>query len=296
MRHGIAYILQQEPLILTGFTSAVKEISRITRPFTFLCHNPWLIRVKSLPRYLLLARSIPKHGKIHFITNEESEARLLRMVGLKADCVGQNLHIRENVFKPNPKASKDFDAVLASQILPAKRNHLAKEIKRLAVVTYIDGAKSWNLAEHEPCLAHAESNQTFLPADSVCAIFNRSACGLALSAEEGAMLACTEYLLAGLPVVTTPNRGGRNRYLGAGYSITVPPNAEKIRRAAEDFRDNPPDPEWIREKTLLAMNRDRRAFLEIATNYGGYLTTEEIWGGPQGIEQKGIPLEQAKSL
>lgn len=57
--------------------------------------------------------------------------------------------------------------------------------------------------------AEAPAPPAFLPPAQVCAALNRGEVGLALSELEGACWASTEYLLCGLPVVSTPCSGGR---------------------------------------------------------------------------------------
>jgi hypothetical protein len=49
----------------------------------------------------------------------------------------------------------------------------------------------------------------YLTQKEVNYFYNRSRVGLCLSAHEGASLASAEYLLAGIPIVSTPSKGGR---------------------------------------------------------------------------------------
>ena len=66
-----------------------------------------------------------------------------------------------------------------------------------------------------------------LNTEEVRRILVQSRCGLALSAQEGAMYASGEYLLAGLPVVTTRSRGGRDAFT---IPIMSPPSKIDPRR------------------------------------------------------------------
>lgn len=54
-----------------------------------------------------------------------------------------------------------------------------------------------------------------------------------MSAEEGSMRAFMESLLCGIPVVTTPSRGGRARYAFEPYVVTVAPDTIEIARAVK---------------------------------------------------------------
>ena len=61
-----------------------------------------------------------------------------------------------------------------------------------------------------------------LDVEQVRRILVQSHCGLALSTEEGAMYASGEYLLAGLPVVTTA-LGGALEIVDESCGLLVPP-------------------------------------------------------------------------
>ncbi|WP_164127899.1 glycosyltransferase, partial [Stenotrophomonas maltophilia] len=62
-----------------------------------------------------------------------------------------------------------------------------------------------------------------LTPEAVNRVYNQAAVGLCLSAVEGAMCASMEYLMAGLPVVSTPSVGGRDVYFDPDYCIIAEP-------------------------------------------------------------------------
>ncbi|HEV2171727.1 MAG TPA: hypothetical protein VGR40_12305 [Candidatus Binatus sp.] len=55
-------------------------------------------------------------------------------------------------------------------------------------------------------------------------------CGLALSAIEGACYASTEYLLCGLPVVSTESVGGRDAYYDSENAVMVAASPQDVMR------------------------------------------------------------------
>jgi glycosyltransferase involved in cell wall biosynthesis len=67
----------------------------------------------------------------------------------------------------------------------------------------------------------------------VAAALHRCSVGGIFSAEEGACYACTEYLLCGLPVITTNSIGGRNMWLNASNSITVEATPEDVAQGVQ---------------------------------------------------------------
>lgn len=301
MRAQVVYLLCEDPLVVSGSFATYESMGRLKRPFTFIYHNPGWIRARSLLRYLKFLRHFGKNAKLHFITNEESEARWLMLLGQKATCLGHNLHVRDGFFTPDPSTPKRYDAVYAATMAPYKRIELAREIERLLFVTYVGRQEEWDLHAYEPRLRHADFNRRFISREEVRECYRSSQVGLALSAAEGAMFSCTEYLLCGLPVVSTPNRGGRNRYLTPETSTTVAPDPHVIRTAVNRYCQSPPNPDTIREITLNLMRRDRAAFVELLNRYGATRTADphsemdRIWGTEQGIEKLAIPLADIPS-
>ncbi|MBX3581879.1 MAG: glycosyltransferase [Rhizobiaceae bacterium] len=102
-----------------------------------------------------------------------------------------------------------------------------------------------------------------MPPEDVNRHLNDAAVGLCLSAVEGPMFASTEYMLAGLPVVTTPNRGGRDVYMDDEYCLTVPPDPRSVGEAVEALKARRIPRNYIHERTLTKLERDRRRFVDL---------------------------------
>ena len=137
-------------------------------------------------------------------------------------------NLPESIFKPLAGASVEFDAIYNAKLAPWKRHELSLGIERCAFLFYRDRTEPdapertrLSSASHT---AEARGHVFINPIDAdgfsmrlepieVNRHLNRAAVGLCLSKTEGAMFASTEYLLAGLPVVTTPSHGGRDVYL-----------------------------------------------------------------------------------
>jgi hypothetical protein len=77
------------------------------------------------------------------------------------------------------------------------------------------------------------------------------------------MYASIQYLLAGLPVVTTRSLGGRDVFFDQEYVATVDDRAEAVRLGVEELirRDIPPG--VIRAKTLARIAVQRSALIAI---------------------------------
>ncbi len=80
----------------------------------------------------------------------------------------------------------------------------------------------------------------------VAEIVRRSHSGLILSEREGVCRASCEYLLAGIPVVSTRSAGGRDVWYDDYNAILVEPTAEAVATAVEELVAHPRDPRRIR--------------------------------------------------
>ena len=75
------------------------------------------------------------------------------------------------------------------------------------------------------------------------------------------MRASIEYLLCGLPVVTTHNRGGRDRYLRSEYAIFVEPDPGAVADAVSQLAVRRIPRDAIRADVLRNIAIDRQRFL-----------------------------------
>jgi glycosyltransferase involved in cell wall biosynthesis len=297
MRANTVYILSHDPLVVTGGFSTLESLAECRRPMTFLYHNVGWLRAHSLPRYIKASRQFIGQRRLIVVTNEPSEARWLRLVGIESYPLSHNIHVRDNFFTPLQQIPKLYDAVYSAQLSPFKRLELARDIPSLRVVTYAIGETEWDLHAYEPSLRHATFNKTWLPSDEVRQAYRSARVGLALSKKEGAMFASMEYLMCGLPVVTTRNRGGRNRYFTPRNSIFTAAHPAAVARAVSAYVAQPPDPMQIREEVMTLVRRDRLAYLDVFSRRCAIAIPdregelERLWGGQDGIEKHGVPIQ-----
>ena len=102
--------------------------------------------------------------------------------------------------------------------------------------------------------------------DEVCNVLSASRCGVILSAEEGACFAAVEYLLCGLPVVTTPSIGGRDAMFDSDYVIYAEPDPESVAEAVKKAANLTISPEEIRERTIAKIRKGREQYCRILDN------------------------------
>jgi len=77
------------------------------------------------------------------------------------------------------------------------------------------------------------------------------------------MYAATEYLLCGLPVVSTPSLGGRDEWFDTRFVRIVPDDATAIAEAVRELISLNLSPHLIRQETLRRVVEHRRRFFDL---------------------------------
>ena len=148
-----------------------------------------------------------------------------------------------------------YNAIYNAVLYKYKRHELAFGIDKLALIYYLrnHNNKIYYINDNEMQygveLKAKLSNMNnvtlindmlgyyrYLDKSSICSYYNESKCGLCLSDIEGACLASIEYLLCGIPVITTYNHGGRDVLLkSSGYATYVNDNIDDISNAVDNI-------------------------------------------------------------
>jgi len=246
------YILSTEPLIVSYIGDfpvrpqwfRPKHVLQSVAGFA----APWKRMVRHKKNQILHSFRGRKH---HFIVNALEEEVWRKRWLMRGSHFSSSLYVNEHIYKLLDEL-KHYDAIYIAQLLPFKRHWLAKDIERLMIVSY-----GGDLPTFCPELAHAEYNKEFIPRPELAKKINQACAGLCLSAEEGAMYASVEYLLCGIPVVSTPSKGGRDEFFNEQNSIIVPPQADAVAQAVQRWQASPPNPHTIREQTLKQLNNVR---------------------------------------
>ena len=304
------------PIFLSGL--AFKEYLGIAgafgrrfgnRPAAFVLYPTWTIASKEQAALVIAAaqRHLDKYPDHHLVllcnTGEERD-RLLEG-GLRAMLLNKNFLVSERNFRPLPAVEIEFDAIYNARFDPLKRHYLAAEIEILAYLSYDDPANTaqsrqeqrelfLDLMARHPNHVLLNPMDDGLPvrlaADDVNAALNRAAVGLCLSQMEGANYASMEYLLAGLPVVSTPSIGGREVYFDPDFCTICDPDPAAVRRAVESLRSRHIPREYVRERTLARIEPERRRFLTLLDDL------REMLGGERQFEEGSWPFPHASEL
>ena len=232
---------------------------------------------------------------------DANEAAVLQREGLAVVHCSVSALVRDDFFVPTPGRQPRFDAIYDARWTDYKRHDLARFVRSLALIAApsVEPRRCTHGYSLRTCVAvrHATwisnpwgvTKKPWLSVEEVNAAYNQARVGLCLSRAEGVMFASIQYLLAGLPVVTTRNLGGRDEFFSQSYVRWVDDHPEAVADAVDELVTLNLDPHAIRDKTLAKMTEHRgrmQAWIQqVIAAEGGELGR---WGGewPAGLPNK----------
>ena len=192
-----------------------------------------------------------------FMFNSQIEKDFFENFGFKGEVINHNCWLDENIII-NMKVDKIYDAVMVARRTAFKRHLLASKVKKLALVC--GGSNHGNSVCAIPDALYSSQEQLGL--EDTCRKINESKCGLILSASEGACFSSSEYLLCGIPVVSTKSFGGRDIWYNDYNSIICEDNEDSVAEAVEYFVNNPRDALKIRNDHIEQSKVQRAMFVK----------------------------------
>ena len=293
-----AYVISTDPLIIHGYNysnviTPAKELSPYLKKHkvTYVISIAWSLHVHNrLARvgrlYAEHKRKFPNH-EIIILANDQREFDGLHELGVPTIMCNHNSFINEKNFTIVP-AEKQYDGVINSRMQPYKRIELARETKNLCLVA----SEVYQNPEYTKYVTSTMPYMDFvqfvdgkftkpLTKVQLSELYGKCRCGLILSAAEGACFAAGEYLLCGLPVVTTHNKGGRDTFYHSDYTIWCDDNPESVKEAVQKAATLTISPEEIRERALGLMHEHRENYIaklnEIALAAGKNIDFNSRW-------------------
>jgi glycosyltransferase involved in cell wall biosynthesis len=263
--HGYYRLNESPPVVSTWDDAALRHLAGLLKkePVHCLVHLPWdhAVAHRMLRKKLLFAWLRYRGLRPLLVTNSPAEDAYRRRLGIPGFQGISYVYTDEKAYSVEPGVAKQYDAVYTAQLQPFKRLHLAAEVERLFVLTYTPGRPENDLPAFCPALRHAAYNRMWVDGAGKNRIYNASGVGLCLSAVEGPMLASLEYQLAGLPVVSTPSKGGRDTYYHPESSLVVPSDPGSVQAGVRQMAARNLDPLTIRQRTLARLTADRRQYV-----------------------------------
>ncbi len=237
--------------------------------------NAWsLVRREAEGRLVKLAaqyheyRALMPNHHVIWAANDAAECAAVRAHGIPAAVFNHNaFFVDYQVFDITP-AAKRFTAVYNARITGYKRQELMAALDDACLIyASVDTDYADTLPAALRGFAYPNGDPftgtPYRPLNrrEVAAVLNESQVGLCLSQVEGAMFASLEYLLCGLPVVTTPNLGGRDFFFNTRHVVVAEPTATGVRDAVAQAIARKVDAREIRAAALARLFEARAACL-----------------------------------
>jgi glycosyltransferase involved in cell wall biosynthesis len=211
-------------------------------------------------------------NRIVIACNTHREAEIATELGLEARFLNHNAFVNEHIFRPLGDARQVFDAVYSAQMWERKRHELASRIESLCLIFAMHlGEEALRrfkqVREMMPGAFLANGDPTvkgayrYLTQRDVNECYNKCRVGLCLSAYEGASLASAEYLLAGMPVVSTPSLGGRDVLFTPENTLICDADPEAVREAVDKMLSKRLEPGSVRQATLAKVKLIRENWI-----------------------------------
>lgn len=215
----------------------------------------------------------PRHEFI-YLANSLNQCRVFQEMNFRAIFVNHNALVDERIFTVLDGCPKKYDAIYNAALAPYKQHQLAAAISSLALITYFKGEHPKYCDDIAAALKHAawlnfESGELDraqykpIPKANVHQWLNQAKVGLCLSESEGAMFASMEYLLCGLPIVSTPSLGGRDVFFDEEYVRIVEATREAVNEGVHDIVQRHISPFYVRQKTLAKVAEHRARLVEL---------------------------------
>ncbi len=225
----------------------------------------WVLRYEQQHR-----RAFPGHRFIH-LCNTVSQHDVFAAAGLEAVLCSHNALVDERIYHPLPATPKRFDAVYDARLKAYKRHELASALDSLALI-YANTPGIDNPAAAAKILSGLTQAYSFnqdaagayvqLTDSEVNGCLNQCRVGLCLSAVEGANYASIQYLLSGLPVVSTASKGGRDLFFDDICARIVDDTPGAVAAGVETMLQRCPPADLVRQRTLDKVRVHRQRFID----------------------------------
>lgn len=253
------FILNHSPKIIAAFEmDFLRNLSDFQKAipqnekFTMLLQLGWSAELPEVTNELKSRLSEAKNAfpeaRFIILANAPKELEVIKDF-CEVYLANHNAFLDSSRYPLAKKGKRKFDALYIARITPFKRHFLAEKINNLHLIgSYSEKEKEYftQTIARFPEARWSQKVPSFFIGRKIC----EAACGLALSAVEGAMFSCGEYTLCGVPVVNTRNLGGRDTLLPDFAVRYADDNAESVAENVEYWADNQIPPEDIRNGFL----------------------------------------------
>lgn len=272
------FILNHTPKIIAAFEMdflrnlpAFQKAILQGEKFTMLLQLGWSAELpevaNELKTRLAEAKNAFPEARFIILANAPKEVEIIQEFN-EVYLANHNAFLDPARYPVPKKTERRFDALYIARITPFKRHDLALKVKNLHLIgSYSEKEKEYfqkTIAKF-PHAVWSRKVPSFFIGKKIC----EAACGLALSAVEGAMFSCGEYTLCGVPVVNTRNLGGRDTLLPEFACRYAEDTAESVAENVQYWVDNPIEPVEIRNGFLKLANPQKLLVQELVDSIAG---------------------------
>lgn len=223
------------------------------------------------PKTIRIANSNPTYNIVIMANSEEEKKLLQKNVQCDVIFCNQNAFLNENNFNIDYNNEIKYDLVVDSCFTLYKNVNICNKISNTIHIGYIKPTRPLliptfgTLANYDTFNRYKKLNKKL-----ICNIYNQSYVAGIFSLEEGACFASTQYLLAGLPVISTKSIGGRDIWYNSNNSIICENNENDCYKCFQIAKEKLINGEFnrinIRNNTVELMNKHRNIFIECLIN------------------------------
>lgn len=163
-----------------------------------------------------------------------------------------NAFLNENIFKIDYNLKTEYELVIDSAFNIYKNVNLARDVKNVIHIGYFTNHES---NEHNIVIPdfgvisnYLSGSYKKLDKPKICDFYNKSLIGGIFSEVEGACFASSQYLLCGLPVISTKSLGGRDIWYNEDNSVICESNETSVLKACENAKQKLESGYFNREK------------------------------------------------
>ena len=239
--------------LMEGLSHSVRTYTNIYVPDNsfFLILIPHHFDKKDIERQIAFFHEVTGNrfssDRLVYLTNEEKDVKEVALLGaVNSFFCNQNAWLDFDLFKIRP-LQKKYDLVLNTRPeYKFKRPYLAANVNEIAIIrgNLVRQNDYWPLEQLNPKFINSNGR---LSQSEVIDILCESYVGGIFSPKEGACYASSEYLLCGLPVVSTNPTGSRGVWYTDDNSILVDPDPKEVAKAVELAKKRIITGEWSSE-------------------------------------------------
>lgn len=258
MPHKITGLcLHREPnfgvYIMEGLSHSVRLYTDLSvqNNSYFFVHMPHYVSSEDIRKQLSFFHYVTDNKfsseRVIILSNTIEDLEIFHSLGMtRSFFCNQNCWIDYELFY-HKKMDKMYDMVMNSRPEKGtKRPYLADKVDNLAIIrgALVRHSDYWPLEQLNPKYI----NKQRLTPTEVVNILNSAYCGGIFSYKEGACYSSSEYLLCGLPVISTKSLGGRDFWYNSNNSIIVDDDVDSVKDGVNTAIENIKNGIWLPEK------------------------------------------------